>query len=114
MSEHDPEAVDALDRIREVLIDDLGADSDPGDVHVVPITIIPKEGGSGRMYAVGAKQGTVYPESNDVVRIHSECQDRFDHQRLDDGDVLGFAVLDHDGAVLNHRLRSAEKVHRDP
>lgn len=114
MSERDPEAVDALDRLREKMIDDLGADAEPGDTHMVPITIMPKKGGSGRMYALGAKQGTVYPQSEDVVEIHAACQDRFNPDRIDNGEVLGVALLDHTGNVVSHRLRPADAVERRP
>ena len=79
------------------------------EIHVVSVKIMPKADG-GRMYALGTGGMAVYPEPDAIVEVHRECQEVFDHERLEDGTNLGFAAVTGRGDLVHHELLDPEDV----
>ncbi len=100
----------ALRAIKDELTKQVPPRAQDGEVHVVPIQIVPKEDG-GRMYAVSTGGFAVYPEPKAVVTVHRDCQDCFDHERLADMTTLGYAALDASGDLLGYELADPAEVH---
>lgn len=111
MTEPDDEAVEAVEAVRERLMADVPPSANPDEVTVVPVSLIPKEGGSGMMYGLSTAGRTVYPDGEAVATVHKECVERFDHEQIDLGTTLGFAAVDYSGNLLSYWLRPADAIH---
>lgn len=108
----DEDAKSALARLKGQLERAYPSTADEEEIHVVPVKIMPKADG-GRMYSLGTGSFSVYPEPDAVVTVHRACQEEFDHERLEDGTLLGYAAVTGRGDLLHYDLLDADDVEHE-
>lgn len=81
-----------------------------GELHLLEVRI--QRQGDMRTYGLAFDSSELWPTREAMKAVHRECQETFEHERLADGQLLGYAGLTGDGELVEISLADPEEVEK--